>query len=355
MSEALADFSRRARARLVGGGRARRLRPALSVPRRTARSLPVIGDFVPTTGSMVVMLILTMMALGLNIVVGYAGLLDLGYVAFYAAGAYVAAWFASLHFDQVTIHIGSAVSGDLPGIHLSMWLVFIAPASSRPVVGILIGLPTLRLRGDYLAIVTLGFGEIVPQFVRNADSLGGFDLTNGTFGITPIDSLAIGGVVFREEYEQGRTWPSLLLDRARAGPLHRVLLHPPARLAARPGLDRDPRGRDGGRGHGRPADADEDLVVRDRRVLRRHRGRVLRELPAGAFPADFYFQFSVFLLCMVILGGMGSIWGVIVGRMILAYLEPRGPSDDRVEDPGRGSRVRPRRSTSSGSTGPSSW
>ena len=108
-------------------------------------------------------------------------------------------WLASLHFEDITFHLGSAVSGDLPGIHLNMWVVLIAAGFFTTVVGIVIGLPTLRLRGDYLAIVTLGFGEIVPQFVRNADSIGGFDLTGGTFGIAPIDSLAIGGVVFRQE------------------------------------------------------------------------------------------------------------------------------------------------------------
>ncbi|MDH4346619.1 MAG: branched-chain amino acid ABC transporter permease, partial [Thermoleophilia bacterium] len=163
------------------------------------QSLPVIGDFVPSTGSVVVMLVVTMMALGLNVVVGYAGLLDLGYVAFYAAGAYMAGWLASLQFEDVTFHLGSTVSKTQPGIHLSMWLVMILAGIFTTAVGIVIGLPTLRLRGDYLAIVTLGFGEIVPQFVRNADSLGGFDLTNGTFGISPIDSLGIGGFVFRTE------------------------------------------------------------------------------------------------------------------------------------------------------------
>ena len=140
-----------------------------------------------------------MMALGLNVVVGYAGLLDLGYVAFYAAGAYVAGWLASQQFGQVTLHIGSTVSNNLSGIHISMWLVLILAGVFTTIVGILIGLPTLRLRGDYLAIVTLGFGEIVPQFVRNGDSVGGFDLTNGTFGIAPIDSLGVGGFVFRAQ------------------------------------------------------------------------------------------------------------------------------------------------------------
>ena len=215
------------------------------------------------------MLIFTMMALGLNVVVGYAGLLDLGYVAFYAAGAYVAglARVAALRGHHVPPRLGGrrrpARASTSPCGSSS-----IAAGFFTTVVGIVIGLPTLRLRGDYLAIVTLGFGEIVPQFVRNADSVGGFDLTNGTFGIAPIDSLAIGGRRLPPGVEQGRP---LLLDGDRARPLHRLLLHPPARLAARAGVGRDPRGRDGRRGDGRAADADEDLVVRDRRVLRRRR------------------------------------------------------------------------------------
>src|SRR5688500_15749704 len=84
------------------------------------QELPLIGDFVPGTGSVVVMLVFTMMALGLNVVVGYAGLLDLGYVAFYAAGAYTAGWLASLQFDDVTFHFGSTVAKDQAGIHVSM-------------------------------------------------------------------------------------------------------------------------------------------------------------------------------------------------------------------------------------------
>ena len=154
---------------------------------------PLIGDFVPSLNSVVIMIVFTMMAVGLNIVVGYAGLLDLGYVAFYAAGAYVAAWFASQQFDQWTFHFGEVgISKDLPGIHLSIWLVLLMAGLFTMLVGILIGLPTLRLRGDYLAIVTLGFGEIVPQAVRNGDNVFGFDLTHGTFGISPIDSPGFG-------------------------------------------------------------------------------------------------------------------------------------------------------------------
>ncbi len=159
----------------------------------TLRDLPALGDFIPSVDSMVVMIVFTMMAVGLNIVVGYAGLLDLGYVAFYAAGAYVAAWFASLQFDQVTFHFGSVgINPEFPGIHISFWLVLLIAGIFTLLVGILIGLPTLRLRGDYLAIVTLGFGEIIPQFVRNGDNFFGFDLTHGTFGISPIDSPGFG-------------------------------------------------------------------------------------------------------------------------------------------------------------------
>ena len=91
----------------------------------------MIGDFVPSTESMVVMVAFTMMALGLNIVVGYAGLLDLGYVAFYAVGAYTAGWFASQQFSQVNIHFLSSVPSSQPGIHVTMWVVLIARGFSR--------------------------------------------------------------------------------------------------------------------------------------------------------------------------------------------------------------------------------
>jgi len=155
--------------------------------------VPLIGTLVPGVGTVVIMIVFTMMAVGLNVVVGYAGLLDLGYVAFYAAGAYTAAWFASVQFEQVTFHFGSSgINPELPGIHISIFLVLLIAGCFTALVGIVIGLPTLRLRGDYLAIVTLGFGEIVPQFVRNADSIKGFDLTHGAFGISPIDSPGFG-------------------------------------------------------------------------------------------------------------------------------------------------------------------
>ena len=155
-------------------------------------NIPVILTL-PTVHDTVTILVFVVMAVGLNVVVGYAGLLDLGYVAFYAIGAYTAGWLASGQFQQVNFHFGAVgVGSSETGIHISVWLVLLIAGVVTAIGGILIGLPTLRLRGDYLAIVTLGFGEIIPQFVRNADNLHGFDLTHGTFGISPIDSPGFG-------------------------------------------------------------------------------------------------------------------------------------------------------------------
>src|SRR5687767_13391308 len=109
---------------------------------------------------MIIVAIYILLALGLNIVVGFAGLLDLGFVAFYALGAYVVGWFASSHFRQVSFSLGSTAAsitgGELPGIHISFWLILIIAGAFTGLCGMIIGAPTLRLRGDYLAIVTLG-------------------------------------------------------------------------------------------------------------------------------------------------------------------------------------------------------
>ena len=109
----------------------------------------------PTVNNLIVMCYYAMLALGLNIVVGFAGLLDLGYVAFYVFGAYTTAFLASPQF----------------GIHVPWFLIAPIAILAAALAGILLGTPTLRLRGDYLAIVTLGFGEIVPQLMRNLDKV----------------------------------------------------------------------------------------------------------------------------------------------------------------------------------------
>jgi len=143
-------------------------------------------------GSAIIVAVFVMLALGLNIVVGFAGLLDLGFVAFYALGAYIIGWFASSHFQQVSFSFlttTQSLSGDaLPGIHISFWLLLPLAGAFAALCGVIIGAPTLRLRGDYLAIVTLGFGEIIPRFFENGGDIFGFNLTNGTIGIKAIDA-----------------------------------------------------------------------------------------------------------------------------------------------------------------------
>ena len=145
------------------------------------------------------------MALGLNIVVGFAGLLDLGYVAFFAIGAFVMGWLGSQQFPNVNggkgIHIltpaKSAFGTALPGIHINFFLVIFIAAAFTAIWGVILGAPTLRLRGDYLAIVTLAFGEIVPRVFENSTSgifgIGSTDFSNGRQGITPIDKINLPG------------------------------------------------------------------------------------------------------------------------------------------------------------------
>jgi branched-chain amino acid transport system permease protein len=290
-----------------------------------------VGDWFPSLNSAVVILVFTMMALGLNVVVGYAGLLDLGYVAFYAAGAYMAGWLASLQFHQVTVHFGSAgISREQPGIHLSIWLILILAGIFTAVVGILIGLPTLRLRGDYLAIVTLGFGEIVPQFVRNGDDFGGFDLTHGTFGITPIDPPGFGKTLndaiglpvnFQQSLDRDKLfyWGILALIlitifscvRLRDSRLGRawIAIREDETAAAAMGV---------------PLMRTKTWAYAIGAFFGGIAGAYYASFKSGAFPADFFFNISIFLLCMVILGGMGSISGVIIGGVVLGWLNIEG-------------------------------
>ena len=291
-------------------------------------NIPIIVQFPPLHDT-VTILVFVMMAVGLNIVVGYAGLLDLGYVAFYAIGAYTAGWLASGQFQQVHFSFGAiGVQSNAGGIHISIWLVLLIAAIVTAVGGILIGLPTLRLRGDYLAIVTLGFGEIIPQFVRNADDLHGFNLSGGTFGINPIDQLGFGNrlhdavglpVTYNAYFPPtpdrlfywtilalllftlfcsmrlrdsrlGRAWIAIREDETAAGAMGVPLMRTKTWSYA------------GGAFFGGIA------------------GAYIATFNSGAFPTQFDFNISVFLLCMVVLGGMGSLWGVVVAGTILAWL-----------------------------------
>jgi branched-chain amino acid transport system permease protein len=293
--------------------------------------LPLIGTLLPAVGTVVIMIVFTMMAVGLNVVVGYAGLLDLGYVAFYAAGAYTAAWLASQQFEQVNFHFGSVgLAPTVPGIHLSFWIVLLLAGCFTALVGIAIGLPTLRLRGDYLAIVTLGFGEIIPQFVRNADSIKGFDLTHGAFGISPIDSPGFGeklhdtiGLPLNYQQSSNRAelyfYTALLLllitvfvsVRLRDSRLGRawIAIREDETAAAAMGV---------------PLMRTKTWAYATGAFFGGVAGAYYASFKGGAFPSDFYFNLSVFILCMVILGGMGSVWGAIAGGLFLSYLDQEG-------------------------------
>jgi branched-chain amino acid transport system permease protein len=297
--------------------------------------VPIFGPF-PQLSTMVVMMIFTMMALGLNIVVGYAGLLDLGYVAFYAMGAYMAGWFASNQFSNHKVDIGAVgLFEGWTGYHVAIWLVLPMAGIAAALAGVLIGLPTLRLRGDYLAIVTLGFGEILPQIARNGnDFFGtGFNLTNGTGGITPIDQPGFGNwaaehlhlpaqYAIASNFDSVFFWTALGLVlitvfcsmRLRDSRLGRawIAIREDETAAAAMGV---------------PLMRTKTWSYATGAFFGGVAGAFYASYKSGAFPDDFFFQISVFILCMVILGGMGSIPGVIVGACFLAYLDREGLSN----------------------------
>ncbi|GLY30658.1 branched-chain amino acid ABC transporter permease [Kineosporia sp. NBRC 101731] len=277
-------------------------------------------------------------ALGLNIVVGYSGLLDLGYVAFWGIGGYVAGWLMAPFANQVTpawadlsINIfGHPLPGQDRGIHINFWLVLIIAALVCALAGVIIGAPTLRLKSDYLALVTLGFGEILPEVFRNGERVGPdgkWNITNGTKGITGIDQIPTGPfqlipgvpatigtfdltfkfIVFAlllalamfvslriREGRLGRAWLAIREDELAASmmgvPLMRIKLSAYAVGAAFGGI-----------------------------------GGVCYATHVGGVLADrFNFSVSITLLAMVVLGGMGNVWGVTVGALVLAWINSTG-------------------------------
>jgi branched-chain amino acid transport system permease protein len=296
--------------------------------------IPLFGTF-PSVDTAVTMTIFIMMAIGLNIVVGYAGLLDLGYVAFYAMGAYTAAWFASPHFSESVgvKHLGSVgVNPEAAGFHFSIWITVFMAAIFTAVIGVIIGLPTLRLRGDYLAIVTLGFGEIMPQIARNGDNLfnTGFNLTNGAQGINPVDPPGFG--------ERLNDWVGLPVDYLTAANGLR-LFYWTALVLLLFTVFCSVRLRDSRLGRAWIAIREDETAAAAMGVpLMRTKtwayaagaffggiaGAYYASFKGAVFPDDFFFNISIFILCMVILGGMGNIWGVIVGGGFLAYLNQEG-------------------------------
>jgi branched-chain amino acid transport system permease protein len=263
------------------------------------------------------------MALGLNIVVGFAGLLDLGYVAFYALGAFTIGWFGSSFYAQVNhgkgVHVGvNGVVKTLPGIHLNFLIVLVAAVIVCAIFGVLIGLPTLRLRGDYIAIVTLAFGEIIGRVAINGDSLKpfGYAVTAGRQGITPIDSPDLPGL-------------------SEFGPLNLRPWYWTALAMALLVLFVNFRLRDSRLGRAWIAVREDEVAAASMgvplvrtKLLAYATGAGFGGM-AGAFFAAYFntvnadqfeFSFSIFVLAMVILGGLGSIWGVVLGAIVLSFI-----------------------------------
>jgi branched-chain amino acid transport system permease protein len=236
-----------------------------------------------------------MLALGLNIVVGFAGLLDLGYIAFYAVGAYVYALLASPQL----------------GLHLPFWVILPLGAAVAAFFGLILGAPTLKLRGDYLAIVTLGFGEIIRIFLNNLSQP--VNITNGPRGIAGIDAFTLAGFRFDSPIKYyylllavalGIIVVNLRLQNSRIGRAWEAIRED--EIAARAmGID-----------------------TRNLKLLAFAMGASFGGIAGGMFsaiqafisPESFVLVESIMVVSMVVLGGMGNIWGVILGALLLSFV-----------------------------------
>ncbi len=264
-------------------------------------------------------LLYVLLAIGLNIVVGYAGLLDLGYVAFFAVGAYMYALLASPHLTQTFPLIASLFP---QGLHTSIWLVLPLAAGTAAFFGVLLGAPTLKLRGDYLAIVTLGFGEIIRVFLNNLDHP--VNITNGPKGLSGIDPFSLFGVTMGKTFSFGGFQ---LTSVAMYYYLFLVLVLFSIVLSHRLALSRVGRAW---------------MAIREDEIAAKAMGINTRNLKLLAFgmgasfggvsgalfasfqgfvsPESFTLMESVMIVAMVVLGGLGHLPGVVLGALLLAAL-----------------------------------
>ncbi len=273
---------------------------------------------------MIVAAVYVLMALGLNIVVGFAGLLDLGYVAFFAIGAYTAAYFAS-DFWHNAGHDGQGLAilvggpgSELPGIHFNFLLIFILAVAATSVAGAVIGVPTLRLRSDYIAIVTLAFGEIIGQVVAKGRDISVFGgtLTAGKLNIGPIDKIDLPFLAPFDALDL-RPWYWFALALVVLVLVVNVRLRDSrvgrAWIALRDDED---------------AAAAAGIPIARTKLLAYATGAGIGGV-AGAYFASylsvvnadqFQFSFSIFVLSMVVVGGLGSISGVVAGAILLSAI-----------------------------------
>jgi branched-chain amino acid transport system permease protein len=263
------------------------------------------------------------MALGLNIMVGFAGLLDLGYVAFFAIGAYSVGWFMSGFYNEANVHVFvSDFAQSLPGIHLNWLLVVPIAMILCALAGAIIGLPTLRLRGDYIAIVTLAFGEIIRVFAISGDEveiIDGYPLTGGRQGITPIDQVDLPLLEpFNQLNLRPWYWTALVMVlivlfcniRLRDSRLGRawIAMREDEVAAASMGV---------------PLVKTKLLAYSTGAAFGGASGAFLGAFLNTVNADQFAFSFSIFILAMIILGGLGSIWGVVLGAVALSFINFR--------------------------------
>ncbi len=265
-------------------------------------------------------LLYVMLALGLNIVVGFAGLLDLGYIAFYAVGAYMVALLSSSHLSDNFAFFQQHFPN---GLHIPLLVIIPLGAGLAAIAGIMLGTPILKLRGDYLALVTLGFGEIIRIFMNNLGK-NEFNLTNGPRGINRIDpvsifgypldrTLTVGGVQLTKEFLYYYLF--LVLAAVTIFVCYRLQY---SRL-----------------GRAWMALREDDIAakamginVRNVKLLAFSLGATFGGVAGGMFaafqgfisPESFSFMESIVVLTMVVLGGMGHIPGVVLGAVVLYFL-----------------------------------
>jgi len=268
-------------------------------------------------------LLYVLLALGLNIVVGYAGLLDLGYIAFFAVGAYIFALLGSPHLSDTFVAIKAAFPD---GIHYNIWLVMILAAVVAGIVGMILGAPTLKLRGDYLAIITLGFGEIIRIFLLNMDRP--VNITNGPKGISQIDTITVFGVDLGKRLDVdlfGFTYTFQPVTLYYYLFLFFVVL----------AIVLSYRLQDSRIGRAWMAIREDEIAAkamglntRNLKLLAFGMGATFGGISGVLFasfqrfvsPESFSLMESVMVVAMVVLGGIGHIPGVVLGALLLAGL-----------------------------------
>ncbi|GAB3190302.1 branched-chain amino acid ABC transporter permease [Hydrogenophaga aquatica] len=270
-----------------------------------------------------VALLYVLLALGLNIVVGHAGLLDLGFIAFFAVGSYMYSLLASPHLTETFEFIRASFPN---GLHMNFWLVMVLAGVLAGITGLTLGFPVLKLRGDYLAIVTLGFGEIVRIFMLNLDRP--INLTNGPKGISNVDAVKVFGHDMSQRLtinlgDWSYTFQSVTLY------YYLILFFVVAAIVISYRLQ------DSRIGRAWMAIREDEIAAKAMGLNTRNlklaafgmsatfggvSGVLFASFMRGVYPESFILMESVMIVAMVVLGGLGHIPGVVLGALVLAGL-----------------------------------